>query len=166
LEFEGRLLLSTLMGKPDNEVLNKITLFANYAAIRSAVTLNSANGGDSARPLQGQSPYLINAGVQYQNDESGTSFSAAFNQVGDRIFIVGSLQEPSIWEKGRAVLDLSFSKDVNEKLSIKVTARDLLAPDLIFFNDIDNNKKWSEGDDQMWRSNFGPTLTLGLSYRL
>lgn len=166
LEFEGRLLLSTLLGKPESEVLNKITLFANYAAIRSAVTLNSSAGGDSARPLQGQSPYLINAGVQYQNDESGTSFSAAFNQVGDRIFIVGSLQEPSIWEKGRAVLDLSFSQDVNEKLSIKVTARDLLAPDLIFFNDIDNNQKWSEGDDQMWRSNFGPTLTLGLSYRL
>ena len=166
LEFEGRLLLSTLVGKPENEVLNKITLFANYAAIRSAVTLNSASGGDSTRPLQGQSPYLINAGAQYQNDETGTSFSAAFNQVGDRIFIVGSLQEPSIWEKGRAVLDLSFSQDVNEKLSIKVTARDLLAPDLIFFNDIDNNKKWSEGDDQMWRSNFGPTLTLGLSYRL
>ena len=166
LEFEGRLLLSTLVGQSDNEVLNKVTLFANYAAIRSAVTLNSASGGDSTRPLQGQSPYLINAGAQYQNDETGTSFSAAFNQVGDRIFIVGSLQEPSIWEKGRAVLDLSFSQDVNEKLSIKVTARDLLAPDLIFFNDIDNNKKWSEGDDQMWRSNFGPTLTLGLSYRL
>jgi len=65
------------------------------------------------RPLQGQSPYVINAGIQYQNEESGTTISAAFNQVGDRIFIVGSSQEPSVWEKGRAVLDLSFNQEVN-----------------------------------------------------
>jgi outer membrane receptor protein involved in Fe transport len=151
LEFEGRLLLSTLFGKPDQKVLSKMTVFANYALIRSQVTLNMPTAVDSIRPLQGQSPYVVNA---------------AFNQVGDRIFIVGSSQEPSIWEKGRAVLDLSLNQEVNEKLSIKLTARDLLAPDLIFFNDIDNNQKWSEGDDQMWRSNFGPTIALGLTYRM
>ncbi len=166
LEFEGRLLLSTLFGKPDQKVLSKMTVFANYALIRSQVTLNMPTAVDSIRPLQGQSPYVVNAGIQYQNDESGTTISAAFNQVGDRIFIVGSSQEPSIWEKGRAVLDLSLNQEVNEKLSIKLTARDLLAPDLIFFNDIDNNQKWSEGDDQMWRSNFGPTIALGLTYRM
>jgi predicted oxidoreductase (fatty acid repression mutant protein) len=143
-----------------------MTAFANYALIRSQVTLNLPTAADSIRPLQGQSPYVVNAGIQYQNDESGTTISAAFNQVGDRIFIVGSSQEPSIWEKGRAVLDLSMNQEVNEKLSIKLTTRDLLAPDLIFFNDIDNNQQWSEGDDQMWRTNFGPTVSLGLTYRL
>jgi TonB-dependent receptor len=166
LEFEGRLLLSTLFGAPDHAVLSKMTMFANYALIRSRVTLNAPTATDSIRPLQGQSPYVINAGIQYQNEETGTTFSAAFNQVGDRIFIVGSSQEPSVWEKGRAMLDLSFSQDVNKKLSVKLTARDLLAPDLIFFNDIDNNQKWSEGDDQMWRTNFGPTISLGLTYQL
>jgi hypothetical protein len=155
-----------LFGNPDHKVLNKMTAFANYALIRSQVTLNLPTAADSIRPLQGQSPYVVNAGIQYQNDESGTTISAAFNQVGDRIFIVGSSQEPSIWEKGRAVLDLSMNQEVNEKLSIKLTARDLLAPDLIFFNDIDNNQQWSEGDDQMWRTNFGPTVSLGLTYRL
>ncbi|MEY3693229.1 MAG: hypothetical protein RL157_553, partial [Bacteroidota bacterium] len=145
---------------------SKVTVFANYALIRSRVTLNSSTATDSIRPLQGQSPYVINAGIQYQNEESGTTVSAAFNQVGDRIFIVGSSQEPSVWEKGRAVLDLSINQEVNKKLSLKFTARDLLAPDLIFFNDISNDQRWSEGDDQMWRTNFGPTVSLGLTYQL
>ena len=166
LELEGRLLLSTLFGAADHAVWSKLTVFANYALIRSRVTLNSATATDSVRPLQGQSPYVINAGIQYQNEESGTTISAAFNQVGDRIFIVGSSQEPSVWEKGRAVLDLSFNQEVNKKLSLKLTARDLLAPDLIFYNDIDANQTWSEGDDQMWRTNFGPTVTFGLTYQL
>ncbi len=166
LELEGRLLLSTLFGAADHAVWSKLTVFANYALIRSRVTLNSATATDSVRPLQGQSPYVINAGIQYQNEESGTTISAAFNQVGDRIFIVGSSQEPSVWEKGRAVLDLSFNQEVNKKLSLKLTARDLLAPDLIFFNDIDANQTWSAGDDQMWRTNFGPTVTFGLTYQL
>jgi TonB-dependent receptor len=166
LELEGRLLLSTLFGAADHAVWSKLTVFANYALIRSRVTLNSATATDSVRPLQGQSPYVINAGIQYQNEESGTTISAAFNQVGDRIFIVGSSQEPSVWEKGRAVLDLSFNQEVNKKLSLKLTARDLLAPDLIFYNDIDANQTWSAGDDQMWRTNFGPTVTFGLTYQL
>lgn len=69
-------------------------------------------------------------------------------------------------KKGRAVLDLSFNQEVNKKLSLKLTARDLLAPDLIFYNDIDANQTWSAGDDQMWRTNFGPTVTFGLTYQL
>ena len=166
LELEGRLLVGTLLGTPDHALWSKVTVFANYALIRSRVTLNSSTATDSIRPLQGQSPYVINAGVQYQNEESGTTVSAAFNQVGDRIFIVGSSQEPSVWEKGRAVLDLSINQEVNKKLSLKFTARDLLAPDLIFFNDINNDQRWSEGDDQMWRTHFGPTVSLGLTYQL
>ena len=64
------------------------------------------------------------------------------------------------------MLDLSINQEVNKKLSLKFSARDLLAPDLIFFNDISNDQRWSEGDDQMWRTNFGPTISLGLTYQL
>jgi hypothetical protein len=166
VELEGRLLLSTVMKQPEHPLWSKLTVFANYALIRSRVTLNLPTAADSIRPLQGQSPYVFNAGIQYQNDASGTTINAAFNQVGDRIFIVGSSQEPSVWEKGRAVLDFSFSQELNKRVNLKLTARDLLAPDLIFYNDIDNNQTWSPNDDQMWRTNFGPTITLGLTYKI
>jgi hypothetical protein len=166
VELEGRLLLSTLMKQPEHPLWSKLTVFANYALIRSRVTLNLPTAADSIRPLQGQSPYVFNAGIQYQNDASGTTINAAFNQVGDRIFIVGSSQEPSVWEKGRAVLDFSFSQELNKRINLKLTARDLLAPDLIFYNDIDNNQTWSPNDDQMWRTNFGPTITFGLTYKI
>jgi outer membrane receptor protein involved in Fe transport len=174
-EVEGRLVLNTLLGGEDN-LWSKLTAFANYTWIRSRVDVRGLAGvPDSIRPLQGQSPYVINAGLQYQDLESGLTVSAAFNRVGPRIFIVGSIQEPSIWEQGRSVLDLSVAKDFgkDKKWSLRLTARDLLAQDLIFFNDITNNQKWDPsdaaagivGDDEVWRTNFGPTITLGATYK-
>lgn len=174
-EVEGRLVLNTLLGGEDN-LWSKLTAFANYTWIRSRVDVRGLAGvPDSIRPLQGQSPYVINAGLQYQDLESGLTVSAAFNRVGPRIFIVGSILEPSIWEQGRSVLDLSVAKDFgkDKKWSLRLTAKDLLAQDLIFFNDITNNQKWDPsdaaagivGDDEVWRTNFGPTITLGATYK-
>ena len=173
-EMEGRLQLNTLLGG-ENNFWSKTTAFANYTWIRSRVDVRGLVGvPDSIRPLQGQSPYVINAGLQYQDLESGLTISAAFNRVGERIFIVGSILEPSIWENGRSVLDLSIAQDFgkDKKWSLRLTAKDLLAQDLIFFNDINNNQRWDAPvngvaiDDEVWRTNFGPTITLGASYKL
>jgi hypothetical protein len=71
-------------------------------------------------------------------------------------------------------LDLSIAQDFgkDKKWSLRLTAKDLLAQDLIFFNDINNNQRWDAPlnavsvDDEVWRTNFGPTITLGASYKL
>ena len=168
VELEGRLLLASLFGGEEKDFFKNTTIFANYAFIRSRVDVSRLVGvQDSLRPLQGQSPYVFNAGIQYLNHESGWGASASFNRVGQRIFIVGTVVEPDIWEQGRSVLDLQVSKSfADDKWEIRLTARDLLAQDLIFFNDISGNRRFDEGqDDEMWRTNFGPTVQLGLNYK-
>lgn len=89
-------------------------------------------GGD--RPLQGQSPYIVNFGMFYQNVKKDFNINLSYNLIGSRIYIVGNVQEPSVWEKGRNVLDLQFAKTFkDDKIEIKLNIKDILAQDLVYF---------------------------------
>lgn len=49
------------------------------------------------RPLQGQSPYLVNAGLFYQSPKLGLTVGVLYNRIGKRIVGIG-LQR---YERGR-----------------------------------------------------------------
>ncbi|MEJ0030580.1 MAG: hypothetical protein WDO15_09510 [Bacteroidota bacterium] len=75
-------------------------------------------GGNLARyrPLQGQSPYILNAGVYYNDEESGFSVNAAYNVFGPRIYSVGDINFPTFWEMpspGRRSSDLEKDHTYN-----------------------------------------------------
>jgi hypothetical protein len=84
----------------------------------SKVTISSKlQGGDedkeieTNRPLQGQSPYLINAGFQY-NGEKGISLSLLYNVIGQRLSFVGNQSFGDIYEKSTVRgFHTSFTKD-------------------------------------------------------
>ena len=50
---------------------------------------NTGSKAKQDRPLQGQSPYIVNIGLTYDNPENGWFGSAVFNRVGRRIAYVG-----------------------------------------------------------------------------
>jgi hypothetical protein len=123
---------------------------------------------DKDRQLQGQSPYVINSGIQFQNFKSGFSATASLNSVGDRIYIVGSVNEPDLWEKGRTVLDFQVSKLLmKNKIEIRLNVKDVFAQKLVFYNDIDNNKRFNENPDlKIISRNFGQEVSFNISYKL
>ena len=48
-----------------------------------------------------------------------------------------------IFEKGRKVLDLQFVKTLkDDKIELKLNIKDILAQDLIFFQDLNGNRKY------------------------
>ena len=61
------------------------------------------------RPLQGQSPYVINAGVNFNDPERQISGGLSFNQVGKRIVFVGTDVFPDLYEKARSVIDMQIT---------------------------------------------------------
>ena len=66
LELELRKNLKFLGGS--NDILSDFSLFANFTYIFSQVKFNDELLGkivSADRPVQGQSPYLINGGLQY-----------------------------------------------------------------------------------------------------
>jgi hypothetical protein len=145
---------------------DKITWFANLSYIRSRVNLSgvaSAIGTDSIRALQGQSPYLINTGIQYFDVVRGISFSALFNRIGRRIFQVGSNGFLNIYEAPRSVLDFQVSMRVFRKGEIKISYSDVLNQKNVFYQDQNANGKFDEGiDTQFYRNRFGSNLSVGL----
>jgi TonB-dependent receptor len=167
-ELEFRTIIGALLKKSDTHILNNLTIYANYAWIRSAVDVSGIIGSASeSRPLQGQSPFVFNAGLIYANKEKGYSLSAAVNRVGTRIAIVGNVNEPDIWENGRTVLDLQASKSfLKQKLEAKLFLRDGLAQKLYFFQDRNDNKRFDkDSDNAIWVSKFAPTFSASLTYK-
>jgi outer membrane receptor protein involved in Fe transport len=163
LEAEFRTLVSTLLGiKRENSFLSKFTLSANAAYIKSDVVLPSVSGGAGGiagnRPMQGQSPYLINGSAAYNDEKSGFSATLSANRVGDRLSVAGSAT-PSIFEKARTVLDFQLSKlFLKNMLELKFTAKDILVQDISFYFDNDKNNKYSTGKDSYFSIYKAPNL--------
>lgn len=167
MEMEYRVKLDVFSKNKESKVWSNTTLYTNFALIRSQVDISEINGaiGDS-RPLQGQSPYIINAGLQYEHPEKAWSVNASYNVIGRRIFIVGNIQEPDVWENSRHVIDLQFAKTFKEKFEVKLNLRDILAQDLLFYQDLNSNKKYDEGTDNRWQeTNYGQTISISLNYK-
>ena len=167
-EFEFRAILSSLIQLDSLKFLDNLTIFANVAVIQSNVIVNNENKAiDQDRRLQGQSPYVLNAGIQYQNFEKEFSVSLNCNSVGDRISIVGNVNEPDLWEKGRTVFDLQLAKSFKKgKWEVRLNAKDILVQDLVFYNDLNKNKKFDQDADLIiFNRNFGREFSISAAYK-
>jgi outer membrane receptor protein involved in Fe transport len=169
LELEYRIKLNVFAGKDAAETkivsfLKKSTLYTNLSLIKSNVELDSIVGSGGNRPMQGQSPYIVNAGYNYETETWGMSIN--YNIVGQRIYIVGNVQEPSVWENSRNVIDVQFSKKYKEKFEFKLNVKDLLAQKLLFFQDLNHDMKYTNGVDNRWQEiSFGQTISLSANYK-
>ena len=127
------------------EKLTDFTVFANLAFIKSKITVPDGYLGEKERPMQGQSPYVINAGLQYDHETSGTNATILFNVIGRRIAQVGNADIPSIWESPRPLLDLQVSQRLSKKAALKLSVTDILNRKNIFYWDMDDNGKYQKG---------------------
>jgi hypothetical protein len=125
--------------------------------------------------MQGQSPYVINAGVTYQDDKKNVSSTLSINRYGQRIFLAsngdalqsGELIEPNLWENGRTQIDFQITKAFPKKnIDLKLNVKDLLAQDLVFFEDNNNNKKYDKAIDSKRSSqSFARVISFVLTYK-
>lgn len=121
--------------------LKKLQLNLNAAYIISEVDLGSiASAQQRVRPLQGQSPYIINAILSYNDLPNKLLVSAAYNIFGPRIYIVGDVNNPDIYELPRHSLDFTLTKTF-KSFSLKMGVQDLLNFRYRFTQDTDRNGK-------------------------
>ena len=163
-EIEFRFNLGTFT-KVENRLLDNLTVYSNASIIKSVVDMSHFVGSGDDRPLQGQSPYIINSGIFYTTPKKDITATISYNVIGQRIYIVGNVQEPSVWENGRNVIDLQLSKKIGEKIELKLNVKDLLAQDLVYFQDLNGNKKYDKGIDNNWQEiKFGQTVSMSVKY--
>ena len=66
---------------------------------------------DDTRELQGQSPYLINAGFTY-NDSKGWEGALFYNVQGERLAVVGINRAPDTFDQPFHSLNLNLTKQL------------------------------------------------------
>jgi len=147
--------------------LENLSVFANGALIRSTIDLSNAEAYDSTRALQGQSPYILNAGIALNLPDSGVTTTLVYNVIGDRVAQVGTAGYADVYERHRNLLDFQLSKRLGDRGEVKLTWSDILRPYFLFYQDNDANHKYNEDKDSiMQRINYGSTVTLSVGYRL
>lgn len=161
LELEGRHNLSFI-----SPALSTTGIVVNASLIRSRIIFDQQHLTQaSERPMQGQSPYVVNAGMYYQ-DEKGYAASLLYNVYGKRIFLVGDAEYPTSWEMPRHIIDLSISRRFAGNCEVRLTVNDLLNAPYHVTEDGNNDLKISSGADRgIISTTSGAYYTLGLTYR-
>lgn len=149
VEFVFRKNFDFLAKAVNAEWLENLVFFTNLAYIKSEVEI-PFNAGKEVflRPLQGQSPYIINFGLQFNEPKSETSFAILFNQIGRRIAYVGipDYNILDVYENPRPLLDAQISKRVVKNGVVRLNFSDLLNKTLYFYQDQDGDKKFTKGE--------------------
>lgn len=151
-----------------NPRLEKLVTWANLAYIHSLVK-SSDEYNPIDRPLQGQSPYVINVGISYSWDNLGLSTTLLYNRIGHRIAEVGDAGEglPDIYEAGRDLLDFQISKNFLKNGNIRFSISDILNQAFVFYQNGDTKTNYSPTKDQTtitYKNGVNAGITIGYKF--
>ena len=161
VEVEARKKLDFING------FKNFTFQANAAYIHSRVK-DEAKQID--RPMQGQSPYVLNFGLLYDVEKLGLNATLLYNQIGERIYLVGDLQQnaPDIYEAPRPVLDFQLAKKVMKKKGeVKLNIADIINQKQYFYQNVGDKTSFQKGTDAYrFTRKFGTTYSIIFNYSL
>jgi hypothetical protein len=164
-ELEMRKTLEFLGSNPG---LKNTTFYTNFSLIKSKVQNPViSNQIETERPLIGQSPYVINAGIQHTAMNNLLNFNLLYNRSGRRIYKSGGQQFPSVYEAPRDVLDFQLGyKIMKSKAELKFNASDVLNNSNVLYFDRDLNKNYSatSSDETISRFRTGSNYSLSFNY--
>ncbi len=132
----------------------------NGTITRSLVVVGTKLDNFISRPLQGQSPYILNLALSYVGDSSGLSSTLSLNRIGRRLAIAGSNILPEFFDKERTVIDFQVAKTfLKDKVELKFNARDILAQDIVTYLDFDRTRSYTS-NDRIFTNNAAPRVFI------
>lgn len=153
VEVEGRFDFGLL-----HEYAEGLYVAGNAALIYSRVALGESGITTSKeRPLQGQSPYVVNLQLGYDHEELGTNATLLYNVFGPRIAEVGAQGAPDVYEQPFHSLDVVLKQRLPGGFSVGLTVKNLL----------DLPVEVTQGDEQLVERLYkgrAVSLSLGWSY--
>ncbi len=119
--------------------LRDFSLSLNVAWIESRVFFDDESL-EHDRPMQGQSPYIVNGGLFYQPEQLGLTIGVLYNRIGKRIVGIGrtdlssggSIDNdiPDMYEMPRDALDFVVTKRLGKRWEVRLSAKDLIGDDV------------------------------------
>lgn len=163
----------------DAPAFQNLVFYANGTLVKSKVTNpTDQNYLVKERTMVGQSPYSINAGLQYNAFDNNLNLSLLYNRIGRRIANVGGQVFPDVYEASRNVIDFQTSYSFyKKKAQIKLNINDILNNQSVFYFDYNLDKKFSPDnvvtnpttgsvvkDQILSRFKTGTNVSLAVSY--
>jgi outer membrane receptor protein involved in Fe transport len=137
------------------ESLEDFSVSGNFTWVYSRVELPDKGSQTSPkRALQGQSPWVINTQLGYDNADWGTSIAVLYNVFGPRIDAVGVLGSPDTYEQPFHQLDLVARQNLPKGFRIGLRARNLL----------DLPATVTQGGEITFKTQKGRSLTLSAAW--
>lgn len=162
LELEARKRLDVI-----HSLLGNFQIGGNLSVVRSEVNISEDElqriryyhpEAKNTRELQGQSPYIVNLELAYDNYKTGTSAGIFYNVFGERLSEVSLGGTPNVFEQPRPELNLTLSQRVLPGLNAKFAAKNLLDSSVRKTHEF-------KGTEYVFRSyQTGRVYSLGLSY--
>lgn len=140
------------------ETIKDFAVLTNYTFSESEIELGtdlSNQNTDLKRPLQGQSPWIINAGLMYDNTDFGTSATVLYNVFGPRIRQVGIAGLQNIYEEPYGKLDAVIAQKLYGGL-LKFSLGNLLNPEI--------QEYYGKDDKRKLVASYRRGITIGLNY--
>ena len=158
--------------------VESLSVSANASWIDSKVEFEPGSR-EKDRPMQGQSPYLVNVGLFYAPQGAKFSAGALYNRIGKRIIGVGrsvgttggddSANIPHSYEMPRNVVDLSARYKFSDHVELSLAVRDLLGTKVNFEQQTDaihSDGTTSQVNEVTKSYRPGTNITLGLNIKL
>jgi len=128
--------------------------------IELAAARNNNPEFPATRPLQGQSPYIINAALTYDNDSIGLDATLSFNMFGTRLAQVGTLGTPDIYERPIPTLNLVVGKSLSKHWDMSFKVQNILNSSYQLYQTF-RGQKYITAQYKM-----GITTVIGISYKM
>jgi outer membrane receptor protein involved in Fe transport len=111
--------------------------FANANLTILSGTITTSDNIVLNRPIQGLSPYIVNAGLAYQQSRWGANI--AFNRSGRKIVNAGAVTATVQFENPRSVLDVQLNtKLFKDKVDLRLNFNDLLNQYFIIYSNFND----------------------------
>jgi len=167
-----------LHGLSQSKFIDDLSVYFNGTLLFSEVEIGSgtrSEGRDTdPRPLQGQSAYILNAGLFYNNREANLEINILYNVIGRRLFSGGfreldgiTTSYPDIYEMPRNHIDITVSKRLTRNVSLRLKAEDILNEPVVFLQDANEDQIFDRHNDQLLtRYRPGFNFNAGLVFSL
>lgn len=163
-ELELRRSLASFTG---NKFIQRWGVLFNGTVIHSSVALGEqAVGQEQNRPMMGQSPYVLNAGLFYADTAAKFQMNVVFNTFGKRLYAVGSAGTPDIYEMPANGLDITLGKELGKHFALKLGLQNLLDPLILLKQDSDGDGHIGNNDALISSFRRGMYLSAALTYAL
>jgi TonB-dependent receptor len=163
VEIEGRKCLDGI-----SDWLQHFEVGANLSLVHSEVNIperelieirESNPDPETTRQLQGQSPYLINANLSYNNPGPlGLVATISYNTFGDRLSDIAGGATPDLFERSYSTVNFVVNKTIGNHFTVNLAAKNLTNPEI----KVSQQFKGAEYINESYQR--GRSISLGVNY--